>query len=74
MPKSSLVELLRCGTGGIFSHRGQLMQQIDGVSMGNPLAPTMANFFLGALERKLFNGELKDSNPALYTRYVDDVF
>ena len=50
------------------------MQQTDGVSMGNPLAPTMANFFLGSLECELWNTKPRQSFPAFYTRYVDDVF
>ena len=74
MPKSSLVELLRCATGGMFSHRNELLQQTDGVSMGNPLAPTLANFFLGSLENELWETELQHAYPVFYTRYVDDVF
>ena len=84
MPRESLVSLLECATGGIFSHRGQLYQQTDGVSMGNPLAPTLANFFMGYLESGLLSSSHdlppKDGhqdtvvNPALYVRYVDDVF
>ena len=43
--------------------------------MGNPLAPTLANFFLGNLEKQLFLPEsISDDYPAFYTRYVDDVF
>ena len=74
MSKASLVELLKCATGGMFSHRGQLWQQKDGVSMGNPLAPTMANFFLGVLEREMFQHKPEETDPVFYTRYVDDVF
>ncbi|MEC8568433.1 MAG: hypothetical protein VXY56_09165, partial [Pseudomonadota bacterium] len=74
MPKSSLIELLRCATGGMFSHRDELFQQTDGVSMGDPLAPTMANFFLGSLEDELWETELQHAYPVFYTRYVDDVF
>ena len=41
--------------------------------MGSPLAPTLANFYLGHMEIELS----KDNDivkPALYLRYVDDVF
>ena len=41
--------------------------------MGNPLAPTIANFFMGTLETNLFNTE-DVNNPVLYLRYVDDIF
>ena len=75
--KASFIELLKCATSGMFTHRGELYQQINGVSMGNPLAPTFANFFLGYLEtNQLFNVDTTNDecNPALYVRYVDDVF
>ena len=76
IPKTSLIELLKCATSGIFSHRDKLFQQKDGVSMGNPLAPTLANFFLGCLEETLFAPELNmdKAHPAFYIRYVDDKF
>ena len=41
--------------------------------MGNPLAPTIANYFMGTLEKNLFNTE-DENNPVLYLRYVDDIF
>ena len=51
----------------------KLFTQIDGVSMGNLLAPTIANYFMGTLEKYLFNTE-DENNPVLYLRYVDDIF
>ena len=75
MKKSGLIELLKLATGGMFSHRGRIYQQRDGVAMGNPLAPTMANFLLGKLEEKLFDPTIVNGDyPAFYTRYVDDIF
>ena len=50
-----------------------MFQQKDGVSMGNPLAPTLANYFLGHLENTLF-AQNRSDNPAIYMRYVDDIF
>ena len=38
--------------------------------MGSPLGPTLANFCLAHHESSL----LKDNAPALYLRYVDDIF
>ena len=78
MPKASFISLLKCATGGMFSHRGKIYKQHDGVTMGNPLAPTLANFFLGYMETELLEDNNNDTNradfPALYVRYVDDVF
>ena len=71
--EEAFVQLMKKATGGMFLHRDVLYQQTDGVSMGNPLAPTMANFFLGYLEEHLFKtATLND--PAFYARYVDDIF
>ena len=43
------------------------------VSVGSPLAQTLANFFLADIENKLLGKQL-DFYPKLYSRYVDDVF
>ena len=43
--------------------------------MGNPLGPTLANFFLEHLEKTLFeNPDDKDELPKLYLRYINDVY
>ena len=57
----------------MFIHNGKLYQQIDGVAMGSPLGPTLANWFLGTIEKKIFAQKLQ-FYPKLYVRYVDDVF
>ena len=56
----------------MFIHNGKLFSQIDGV-MGNPLGPTLANWFLGMIEKKIFDKHLSFF-PSFYVRYVDDVF
>ena len=73
IPQSNMLNLLKSVTGGLFQYNNKLYTQIDGVSMGNPLAPTIANYFMGTLEKNLFNTE-DDNNPVLYLRYVDDIF
>ena len=42
--------------------------------MGSPLAPTLANFFLGHIEKKLMSNCNDEVKPKLYVRYVDDIF
>ena len=72
-PKKIFTKLLKFATSGMFMYKNSLFKQIDGVAMGSPLGPSIANFFLGHLEEnKLFS--VTDINPKLYVRYVDDIF
>ena len=62
-------------TNTLYSNVFEFTQnwQIDGVAMGSPLGPTLANFFLAHIESKIF-AEHKNYYPKLYCRYVDDIF
>ena len=74
-PFSQLIfkRMLKCATQGIFAYNGRLYKQIDGVIMGSPLGPTLANFFLGHMEKQLCaNHDLL--KPNLYVRFIDDIF
>ena len=56
-----------------FLFNGKVYDQIDGVAMGSPLAPVLANLFMRHFEEnvfKNFGGKL----PLFYGRYVDDSF
>ena len=45
--KNDLIELLTIATKEqLFQFDGQLYEQIDGVAMGSPLGPLLANFFV----------------------------
>ena len=71
--KKIFKKLLNLATKGIFLYKGKLYQQIDGVSMGSPLGPTIANFFLAETETRLLQQQF-NSAPKVYFRYVDDIF
>ena len=71
--KKIFKNLLNLATKGIFLYKNKLYQQIDGVSMGSPLFPTIANFFLAETETRLLQQQL-NSSPKAYFRYVDDIF
>ena len=43
---------LQIATGGYFFHGGKPYCQIDGVTMGSPLGPTLANIFFAHLENQ----------------------
>ena len=55
-----------------FSFNNQIYKQINGVAMGSPLGPVLANIFMVELEKKLVPN-LADKMP-LWFRYVDDTF
>ena len=71
--KKLFINLLEIATAGMFIYKDQLYRQVDGVAMGNPLAPTIANFFLAHLENQIFLSSLP-FYPSFYSRYVDDIF
>ena len=50
-----------------------IYDQMDGVTMGSPLAPILANLFMGHHEKSWLEN-YKDSKILIYRRYVDDIF
>ena len=72
IPKDSFVELMKSATSSVeFSFNNTMYKQTDGVAMGLPLGPALANIFVGYYEEKLFSQTQK---PPTYFRYVDDTF
>ena len=73
--RSQLKELLILATKECyFLFNSTLYKQIDGVSMGSCLGPSLANIFMCYMERKWLNECPIDFKPLLYKRYVDDTF
>jgi len=56
-----------------FLFKGSFFDQIDGVAMGSPFAPVLANLFMGQHEKVLLKN-YKASSIVFYRRYVDDTF
>ena len=50
----------------------EFYNQIDGKAMGSPLAPVLANIFMGFHESKWLD-EYNLNKPEFYLRYVDDI-
>ena len=65
--------MMKTATQGYFLFNDVLYQQVDGVIMGSPLGPTMANFFLAVLEIEWLTKTCGE-RLTLYLRYVDDIF
>ena len=71
--KNILRKILHLCSQSIFLYKEKVYKQIDGVAMGSPLAPILANWFITSKE----NSQLKSDNkikPLFYVRYVDDIF
>ena len=56
-----------------FIFQGLIYDQIDGIAMGSPLAPIMANLFMGYNENKWIE-KYSGKKTHFYKRYVDDIF
>ena len=56
IPQETLLELLTiCTTDTPFSFNNKTYQEIDGVSMGSPLGPVMAEYYMSSSETFLLN-------------------
>ena len=70
LEKFELVELLKLAVEHqLFQIDGKLYEQADGVAMGSPLGPLMANAFMCSIAEKLVERNLM---PSLYHRFVYD--
>ena len=71
-PRQIFVELMEMATSSVeFSFNDIMHCQIDGVAMGSPLGPALANIFVGYYEPKRFQ---TTSKPEMYYHYMDDTF
>ena len=71
--KKELKKLLLFATSQThFIFNCNFYNEIDGVAMGSPLAPVLANISMGFYESKWLN-EYNLSKPKFYLRYVDDI-
>ena len=57
-------------TDSLFN--GKFYNEIDGVAMGSPLAPVLANIFMRFYEYKWLN-EYNLNQPKFYLRYVNEI-
>ena len=72
LPTHTLKHLILLCTRNIkFYFQGTGYKQIDGVAMGSPLGPTLADIFMAKLESSV---EAQIHELILYKRYLDDIF
>ena len=73
--KKEITEMLSLTTKeSIILFDREFYSQIDGVAIGSPLGPTLANVFLCHYKKKRLNDRPNNFKPAFYKRYVDDIF
>ena len=65
-----LFEFVTSGTHFLFD--STYYDQIDGVAMGSPLGPLLANLFMGFHEKRWLD-QFQFCDVLLYHRYVDDI-
>ena len=71
--KQELKELFHFATSmSHFLFDDNFYDQIDGVAMGSPLGPVLANLFMAVNEKRWL--ESCPNPPSFYRRYVDDIF
>ena len=75
LTKTQFRQLLELTTKESFIlFNGAYYRQLDGVAMGSPLGPTLANIFLCFHERHWLNQCPTAFKPLYFKRYVDDIF
>ena len=71
IPKAAMKEMLiLCTKNVLFSFNNEIYNQTDGVAMGSPLGPVLANIFMVDLERNTLPNLSNYMLP--WKRYVDD--
>lgn len=70
---AGLLDMLKfCLTSGYFIYNGEYYVQKDGVTMGSPVAPIVAEIWMEYFEKLALDSS--PIKPKIWKRYVDDTF
>ena len=58
----------------VFTFEDVVYKQTQGIAMGTPMAPTIANLVMGMLGERLLREFPVHIDPKLWKRFIDDVF
>ena len=73
--KSSFYKLLKITMfESFYIFDGKFYEQCDGVAVGSPLGPTLANFFMFHFENIWLENCPSYFKPVVYRRFTDDTF
>ncbi|MFX0618098.1 reverse transcriptase domain-containing protein, partial [Escherichia coli] len=72
IPMEYLKLLQQCLTSGYLLWNGEFYKQVDGVAMGSPVSPVVADIFMENFEEMAL--ATSPVVPRFYKRYVDDTF
>ena len=73
LPVKEIILLLEfCLKNMYFSFQDQFCEQVEGVAMGSPVSPIVANLYMEYLKQK--SSQYCNPSPMLLQRYVDDPF
>uniref|UniRef100_A0A8D9BBF2 Nicotine oxidoreductase n=1 Tax=Cacopsylla melanoneura TaxID=428564 RepID=A0A8D9BBF2_9HEMI len=72
--KEELISLVKlCLNQNYFQFNNQFYSQTDGLPMGSPLSPILANIYMNHFENKILQESKFKNNIISWFRYVDDI-
>ena len=70
--EEKLQALELCLNPTLFTFQGRPYRQTDGIAMGSPVSPIVANIFMSNFEEKILS--TYTPSPKVWCRFVDDTF